>query len=61
MPVVAAVERQSQLARRLHVGIGVQRMRDLVGVRFVDAVERQGGETRRLGLVEIGIRHEAST
>jgi len=36
-------------------------MRDLVGVRFVDAVERQGGETRRLGLVEIGIRHEAST
>jgi hypothetical protein len=36
-------------------------MRDLVGVRFVDAIEGEGGEARRLRLVEIGIRHEAST
>src|ERR1019366_3938305 len=61
MPVVAAVERRGQFARRLHIGIGVQGMRDLVGVRFVDAIERQSGEARRLRLVEIGIRHEAST
>jgi hypothetical protein len=36
-------------------------MRDLVGVGFVDAIERESGEARRLGLIEIGIRHEAST
>jgi hypothetical protein len=34
---------------------------DFVRVRFVDAVERESGETRGLRLVEIGIRHEAST
>jgi hypothetical protein len=36
-------------------------MGDFIGVRFVDAVERQGRKARRLRLVEIRIRHEAST
>jgi hypothetical protein len=30
-------------------------MRDLIGVRFVDAVEGERRKARRLGLVEIGI------
>ena len=61
VPVVTAVEGRCEFAGRLHIGIGIQRVRDLVGVRLVDAIERQGGEARGLGLVEIGIRHEAST
>jgi hypothetical protein len=35
-------------------------MRDLIGVRFVDAVEGESDKARRLVLVEIGIRQEAS-
>ncbi len=60
VPVVAAVERRSQFARRLHVGIGIQRVRDLVGVLLVDAVERHAGKSRRLRLVEPGSGHETS-
>jgi hypothetical protein len=35
-------------------------VRNLVGVLFVDAIERQPGEARRLSFVETGIRHETS-
>jgi hypothetical protein len=61
VPIVAAVEGRREFTGRLYVGIGIQRVRDLIRVRLVDAVERQGGEARGLGLVEIGIRHEVST
>ena len=44
MPVEAPVEGGGQLARRAHVLIAVQYMRDLVRIFPVNAVERQLGE-----------------
>ena len=60
VPVIAPVKRRRQFAGRLHIGVGVQRMRDLVGVFLVDAVERELCETRCLDLVEFGIGHQTS-
>ena len=44
MPVEAPVEGRGQLARRAHVLIAVEHMRDLVRIFPVDAVERQLSE-----------------
>jgi endo-1,4-beta-xylanase len=38
----------------------IQRVCDLIGVLSVDAVERQFGKSRRLGLIEVGSGHETS-
>ena len=46
MPVVAAVEGRRQLARRPHVGVARQHVRDLVRVFLVYAGERQKDESR---------------
>ena len=51
VPVVAAEERGGQLARRLHVLVAAQDVRDLAGVFLVNAVEGEAGETLgRLGV-----------
>ena len=39
MPIVTTIERRSQLPRRCHIGIAVQRMADLTGILFVDTRE----------------------
>ena len=54
VPVVAAIKGRRQLARRLDIRIGVERMRDLVGILFVDAVQSQTRKPRRLSLIEVG-------
>ena len=60
MPVVAAVKGGREFAGRLHVGIRIERVGDLVRILLVNAVERQAGEARGLRLVEIGSGHENS-
>src|SRR3978361_1620456 len=52
MPVVAAVEGGGEHARRLHVGVTVERVGDLVRVFLVDAGERQAREALGGGGVE---------
>jgi hypothetical protein len=52
MPVVTAVERGSELARRADVGVGLERMRDFVGIFAVDASKRQARKTFGGRLVE---------
>src|SRR4029077_15917519 len=47
MPVVAAVESGSQFSRRFHIRIAAQRMTDVIWVFFVDAREREIGESLR--------------
>ena len=58
VPVVAAVERGRQRARRQHVRVARQRMGELVRVLLVDAGQRQVGEAldggRRQGLGRVG-------
>src|SRR5712692_10393328 len=45
MPVIAAVERRRELARRRDVLIGVQTVRDLVWIFLVHARQREVGES----------------
>ena len=52
VPVVAAVEGRGEDARRLHVGVAVERVGDLVRILLVNAGERQVGETLGGGRVE---------
>src|ERR1035438_2559369 len=59
MPVETTVEGGRELARRFYVGIGVERVRDFVGIFLVNAAEGQEGETLGLSLVEVGICHES--
>ena len=41
VPVVTAVERRREFAGRADIGITVHRMRDLIGILLVHAVERE--------------------
>ena len=52
VPVIAAEKRRCQFARRAHVCITAQRMRNLVGVLQVRAMQRKVGEPSRCGFVE---------
>jgi hypothetical protein len=52
VPVVAAVERGRQLARRARVGVALEHVGDLVRVLAVDAVESKGAEALGKGGVE---------
>ena len=67
MPVVAAVERGRQLARRPHVGIAVQHVGDLVGYSLctqasANSADRlnQGGVAAEDGCVGLARRRSAS-
>ena len=51
VPVVAAEERRRQRARRQHVLVAAQDVRDLAGILLVHAVQGEAGEPlRRLGI-----------
>ena len=44
MPVITPIKRRSQLPGRLHVRIGIERMRNLIRILLVNTIERELSE-----------------
>ena len=57
VPIKATVESRMQRARTAHIVAVIDRVIRFVWVFFLDALKREGGKVRSLGLSEIGIRY----